>query len=52
MLSIISSRWAGSIISKCKAEAIALHPRDNRKARKSQTTPDEKIKKDEGKIMK
>ena len=47
---IINSRWAGSIssrkwllstIRKCKAEEIApLHPRDNRKARKSQTTPD------------
>ncbi len=49
MLSIINSRWPLSIISKCKAEAIALHPRDNRKARKSQITTDEKTKKDKEK---
>src|SRR6476646_3870212 len=51
MLSIINSRWAGSIssrkwppstIRKCKVEvnALRLRPRDNRKARKSQTNPD------------
>ena len=60
---IINSKWAGSIssrkwppstIRKCKVEVIALRlrPRDNRKARKSQTNPDEKIKKHKGKIMK
>ena len=48
---IINSKWAGSIssrkwppstIRKCKVEVIALRlrPRDNRKARKSQTNPD------------
>ena len=49
-LSIISNRWPLSIISKCKVEAIALHPRNNRKARKSQTNTDEEIKNAEGKV--
>jgi len=33
-------------------EEIALRPRDNHKARKRKANTDEKIKKDEGKIMK
>ncbi len=50
--SITSSKWLPSTIRKCKVEVIALRlrPRDNRKARKSQTNPDEKIKKAEGKM--
>jgi hypothetical protein len=30
--------------------ALPLHPRDNRKARKSQTNPDLESKKEEGRI--
>ena len=46
--SITSSKWPPSTIRKCKVEVIALRlrPRDNRKARKSQTNPE--IEKDEG----
>ena len=43
-LSTINSRWALSIISKCKAEAIALHPRDNHKVRKRKANTDGKLR--------
>ena len=49
-LSIINSKWAGSISSRKKwadsirkqeaGIALRLRPRDNHKARKSQTNPD------------